>query len=190
MSGRNDLTETLRDSAIVIGVATALLFVWGYSYESFATISGSVPGMFRPSVTADDRAVIGGIVALYFMFPLLLVIWILDQATGWHFFDWLNRTWRLGFTHRAVVVLAALALSVSAVKPIVAFSERSWSRTLRVEEFQLKSGGVSSLSKGMYCVGKRDDTYVFVDTLAGEHRRIFLVHEDQFDSLTLTYASK
>jgi hypothetical protein len=187
---REDSMAVLRDAAILIGATTALLFIWGYAYESFATVSGSVPGMFRPTMPVHDRAVVGGIVAMYSIFPCVLIVWLVDQVTGWHLVNWATRIWKLGFAHRFVLIVAALALSVSAVKPIAAISERSWSRTLRLDEFSLKAGISSTLSKGMYCVGRVDGTYVFVDTLVGPQRRIVLIQEDQFDFLTLAYGPK
>lgn len=178
--------DVLRESAIVIAGCTALLFVWGYAFEAFRWTGSSVPGLFQPEVAVQERALVGGIVGLFVFVPAALVAWALDMATKSHLRNWLGRTWTTGSVHRVVLVALTFALSVAAIRPIANVSDR-YGRRLKVESVVLKNGAPSPVQKGMYCIGRRAGAYVFVDTLSGDPRTIYLVSEDEIRSLSLVY---
>lgn len=155
-------SEFLRDSAIIITASTALLFVWGYAFEAFRWTGASVPGLFQPEVAVQERALVGGIVALFLFVPIVLAVWAVDKATGQHMQAWLTKTWSRDLVHRTVLVALTFAMSIALVRPVANISDR-FGRRLRVESISVNGGAVSPVQKGMYCIGKRDGTYVFVD---------------------------
>ena len=121
-----------------------------------------------------------------FFLPIALVCWILDIMIGHRIRHWLARTWRRGFVHQIVLVVALFAVSIAVVRPIANISDR-FGRRLRVDSITLKPGLASPIQKGMYCIGKRGSTYVFVDSLGGDSRTIYLLAEGDVSSLVLIY---
>lgn len=176
-----------RDSAIIITGATVLLFVWGYAFEAFRWTGASVPGLFQPEVAVQERVLVGGILALFVFIPISLLCWAFDILIRRRMSAWLARTWQRGYVHQAVVSVLLFAASVALVRPIGSIADR-FGRRLRVESITLKSHTVSPVGRGMYCIGKRGATYVFVDGLSGPSRRILLITDDDISALVLTYS--
>lgn len=183
-TGTND-GAVIRDSAIIITGATVLLFVWGYAFEAFRWTGATIPGVFQPEVAVQERALVGGILALFVFLPLALLVWAVDIMAGRRLGRWLARTWRSGPVSQAVVALVLFAASIAIVRPVSAILDRFGGR-LEVESVTLKSGS-PTIHKGMYCIGKRGSTYVFVDGAGTQSPQIHLVAEDNVASMVLTY---
>ncbi|MCD4652915.1 hypothetical protein K8T06_03165 [bacterium] len=176
--------EITRDSAMIITAATILLYVWGYAYDAYSWSVSCVPSMFLPDIELHERTLQGGLLVLLVYFPLTLVVWLFDIIIKNRISRELKRIWQYGFMHQIVIVLLIFAFSIVLLKPAHLIIARN-KPPLLVESVILSSDISCPVSKGMYCVGMRKDTYFFVAKRTTDPQTVYLLKKDEVVSLVL-----
>jgi hypothetical protein len=187
MSSDRSVAALLRDSAAVITAFTVLLFLWGYSFDAFRPLNQSVPGLFRPEVSMEERITTGGVLALLIFAPLSVGLYAMDVVASHRLSKRVRALHDKDVAHRLVLYVLFLLLSVGVVQGTSLATDRLVRKFVVVEDVTLRSGQSGALYRGLYCIGKRGGAYIFVDRLDTPSSKVYLLQEEEIGSMVFGY---
>lgn len=192
MSNQVSLSSILKDSAIVITGISVLLYIWGLVGATFTMFVRGYPPFLVPELSVQRYMFLGGMIALYFFLPIVVVIFIIFKIFDYFLSGNLTR-YLIAFHNRGtvstiLVYLIALAISLLFVMSITNFlSVNSSKNTPQVKSIHLNSSsGITTSYEGLFFLTKKDSTYVFTDKIVPEIGTIYVLNESEIKEILFT----
>jgi len=199
VNGTNRATEVLKDSAVIIAIATGLLYLWGTASYYSGIVASGIPFDFAPAMSTEGLLFRGAFEGV-FLLPIPALVWILiDQCHDGSCSQFFATLPQRQFPVVVSVYLAFLFYSIIWVllmvhlEPQFAFVHRLAGRVVPpvsnvVKAVKISDKGNSSKYEGLFFITKKGNKLVFSDKAYSYHgdHMLVIVNEDEIKELILT----
>lgn len=192
MHDRTTTAGLLKDSAIILGVLSAVFYTWGFLSEAFLMIRLGIPAEFLPERPVQYYLVMGAMVGLFFYLPFLvlpgaLLLTFLDRKTNGKVS--LRRLAFMKNPNGAIISYIGILIFLTALlSPISWIASRSSLGRFRVKSITLSpESKVTNKYEGMLFVAKKGSSYVFVDNPSESAATTFILAESDVREIVFVH---
>jgi len=191
-NNHNPLSNTLKDSAIIVTIISVVLYTWGYTGELASTLYNNLPIDFGSQPTVQEFILSGGFIGLTFFLPVGVAFYLLGKFLNFICKNKIKiyiyaKLSNISPTSSVLLVLSLFLVSILLQFPISRFIAKSGdNKGFKVKNVVLNENSkINTNYSNLFFLKKRGSNYLFTNKPNEKEKILYILNENEIKELVL-----